>query len=272
MRWFTAIYSTDSSARALAVFVSAAAHVFGGAALAWWTLRPIATDARVHVGGGIQSAPIAIQRPSYDPPPLTLEAPSPAMLVTPDWAEVEDRRVEATPPAGVTLEELIAEPPVVERGRPSRGAPQPLRQARRAVLGSLARVVRPGEQPPREFTTPRPTELHRPSNRQTPAAAANAAAGPRTPPRLDRLRFDNPPPVYPLPAKQRRLEGVVTLRLHIDAEGLVSKVDVIESSGYAIFDGAAVAATGRWRFIPATSGGRRVADTVKQKIIFRLPR
>lgn len=61
-------------------------------------------------------------------------------------------------------------------------------------------------------------------------------------------------PVYPPEAAEAGLEAVVKLRLYIDAEGAVTKVDVTEPVGNG-FDEAARAAALQYRFSPAEFDG-----------------
>jgi protein TonB len=65
-----------------------------------------------------------------------------------------------------------------------------------------------------------------------------------------------PAPPYPRAAEQRRLQGTVTLRIHVDAGGTPIEVMVERSSGHAVLDQAAIKVVkSRWRFVPATSAG-----------------
>lgn len=81
-----------------------------------------------------------------------------------------------------------------------------------------------------------------------------------------------PPPRYPRPAIQRRLEGVVTLRVLVDAEGRPQAVDVERSSGHRVLDQAArEQVLARWRFHPAMRDGRAVPAYALVPVAFRLP-
>ena len=55
-----------------------------------------------------------------------------------------------------------------------------------------------------------------------------------------------PTPVYPLSARQQGLEGTVSLRFEMLADGTVSQVNVLESTGYPILDEAAQNAVKQW--------------------------
>lgn len=60
------------------------------------------------------------------------------------------------------------------------------------------------------------------------------------------------------------------LRISITAGGVVSHIEVAETSGYAILDEAASEAVGRWRFAPARRNGEAVAWTARLPVRFRL--
>jgi periplasmic protein TonB len=57
----------------------------------------------------------------------------------------------------------------------------------------------------------------------------------------------SPPPEYPAVARRRGCHGTVMLRLVCDADGHVIEVTLLQSSGHAILDDAAIAAARRWR-------------------------
>jgi TonB family protein len=77
------------------------------------------------------------------------------------------------------------------------------------------------------------------------------------------------PPEYPRLARRLHKEGRVTLRLHIESDGQVSKVEVVTSAGYG-FDRAAVAAVKRSRFQPASRNGIPVACLALLPVEFKL--
>ena len=80
---------------------------------------------------------------------------------------------------------------------------------------------------------------------------AGCAAAPRP------LQFvSGPDPVYPPAAKQAGMEGYVTLRYDVTAEGTVVNLRVVEAVPAGIFDEAARAAVGQWRFRPPVIDGR----------------
>lgn len=80
----------------------------------------------------------------------------------------------------------------------------------------------------------------------------------------------NPLPHYPRAARLRGLEGRVLLGVEVSPLGECRHVEVIESSGHALLDRAALEAVRRWRFIPARRGGEPIAARLEVPIIFRL--
>jgi len=70
--------------------------------------------------------------------------------------------------------------------------------------------------------------------------------------------FAEVPIEYPLHMWDQDMEGETILRVRVSDLGVVDSVEVIESSGYASFDSAAVAGARDLRFSPATRGGKRI--------------
>lgn len=72
------------------------------------------------------------------------------------------------------------------------------------------------------------------------------------------VRVYAPDPVYPEPARQARVEGVVVLQAIIDTLGRVADLKVLKGLPSGLTE-AAVEAVSQWRFEPATLEGRPVA-------------
>jgi TonB family protein len=71
----------------------------------------------------------------------------------------------------------------------------------------------------------------------------------------------NAAPIYPPLARRMGIEGVVRLRIQVLADGSVAKIEVAESSGNALLDGAAIDAAKRSKFQAARdSKGRSVTS------------
>jgi protein TonB len=79
-----------------------------------------------------------------------------------------------------------------------------------------------------------------------------------------------PPPEYPRLSRRAGEEGSVFVRLELDAQGHVLTVVVLESSGFARLDEAAVEALKKWRFDPRREDGRAVSSVVLHRVRFVL--
>jgi TonB family protein len=77
-------------------------------------------------------------------------------------------------------------------------------------------------------------------------------------------------PLYPRVAKERRVEGTVTIHLEIGADGKVQNLR--ELSGPSLLVPAALEAAREWRFIPALLNGQPVGAEKDVSIVFQLPR
>src|SRR5207302_4344074 len=57
-------------------------------------------------------------------------------------------------------------------------------------------------------------------------------------------------PDYPILAQVRHMQGTGVFQLHIRADGAVSSVDTIQSTGYFELDEVSIGAFSKWRFRP----------------------
>jgi protein TonB len=78
------------------------------------------------------------------------------------------------------------------------------------------------------------------------------------------------PPEYPAVAVRRNAEGVVELRLLVDEDGRVAKLEVVKAVD--LLTDAAVEAVRRWTFRPARKHGVPVKMWIAQPVEFRLAR
>lgn len=83
------------------------------------------------------------------------------------------------------------------------------------------------------------------------------------------LPFKYPPELY-----AQKVQGNVTLRIHIDTSGRVhpESTTVVETSGYAALDSAAVTGARVLRFRPAFTKGAPLAISVLFPVYFRHPK
>ncbi len=81
----------------------------------------------------------------------------------------------------------------------------------------------------------------------------------------------NPAPRYPATARRLDQQGTVVLRVLVDADGAVARVEVIHSSGFDSLDDSAIETVRtRWRFLPARREGVSVASWAEVPIRFAL--
>jgi TonB family protein len=85
----------------------------------------------------------------------------------------------------------------------------------------------------------------------------------------EELPFRYPPALY-----AGKVQGNVTLRIHIDSTGAVwpESTSVVQSSGYAALDSAAVKGSQELRFRPATLKGKPLGVSILLPVFFRHPK
>jgi protein TonB len=201
-----------------------------------------------------------VEKPAPPPPPAPPE-PVPMKV-----ARAPKRPAQDLPPPPARTQPL---PPSAAPPPPSREAPQEpvvlpgITLESTSQGGSLA--VTAGNtlygQPPRTANDPAEAKPYK-AERYVAASQVNEL--PSVEGRPDSLR-----PFYPEAARQRGVEGDVVLRLLIDADGSLAKVDVIGDPGAGL--GAAGArAIRQFRFRPGKVGGQPVATTITYVLHFVL--
>lgn len=100
------------------------------------------------------------------------------------------------------------------------------------------------------------------------ATTLHAAGGGQTSARPNYLK--NPVPPYPLEARRLGQQGLVLLRVAVDARGQAERVELAQRSGFSLLDASAVTTVRRWKFRPARVGGLPVACDVEVPIRFTL--
>ncbi len=78
------------------------------------------------------------------------------------------------------------------------------------------------------------------------------------------------PPIYPIRARRRGIEGRVKIRFIVNKDGTVSNIEILESKPEKIFDGAVERCVQKWRFSPGTMEGVPVKTRVETIIKFKL--
>lgn len=128
-------------------------------------------------------------------------------------------------------------------------------------IGSVQQTTAEAE---RSATASRPARV---ATARRPARATPAARVPAT--RSAQL-LAHAPPRYPVEEQRRGVQGNVTLRIAIDANGVPTDVGYASRSGNNALDRAALVAARDWRFKPATRNGQAIASTVNVPVDFRL--
>ncbi len=105
---------------------------------------------------------------------------------------------------------------------------------------------------------------------EKPAKPKPAAPAPVLPPRADAGQLSNPAPTYPSLSRRLREEGTVVLEILILADGSVGEIKLKTSSGFKRLDDAAISAIKRWRYQPATQGGKAIDYWYEQPLEFNL--
>ncbi len=82
----------------------------------------------------------------------------------------------------------------------------------------------------------------------------------------------SPAPTYPASALRQGLTGRVVLRVRVDADGTVVSAGVLQSSGHAILDKAALASVEQWRFQPASLLGVAIEQEIAVPFTFQIDR
>jgi len=77
-------------------------------------------------------------------------------------------------------------------------------------------------------------------------------------------------PIYPRMSRRRGEEGIVVLSVDVNASGQGSNIQIVQSSGHARLDKAAIKALEKADFTPAIRFGQPHASTLMQSFNFRL--
>lgn len=97
--------------------------------------------------------------------------------------------------------------------------------------------------------------------------------GPQHPDEAPKMLNKELPFHYPPALFAKKVQGNVTLRLFIDRNGRVQpdSTQIVESSGYAAFDSAAIRGSQELQFVPAKTKGEPQPVTILFPVYFRFP-
>ena len=200
------------------------------------------------------------QRPEPAPlavtllPPSSPPSPAPVAMPAPVVAAAPEPKPEPTP-------KPAPRPRPVPVAKPKTAAPPPLARPQPAV-----REQETATQAPAVSTDVAPAAPPAP-----PAPPAPAPEPVRTGVAISAsYAASNRPPVQPARSLRNGEQGKVILRVMVQADGSAGEVQVRTSSGFPLLDEAARSAVQTWRFNPATSDGKPIAEWYLVPIIFKL--
>ncbi len=78
------------------------------------------------------------------------------------------------------------------------------------------------------------------------------------------------PPIYPMRARRRGIEGWVKVRFIVTTEGRVTDIKISESRPEKIFDASVIRCVSAWRFSPGTVEGLAVKTWMETTVVFVL--
>lgn len=153
-----------------------------------------------------------------------------------------------------------------------------------AVVKEKPPDLKPPPPPPPDFKVPPPDFVPPPEISIASDAATNAIS------QVQRqvATVAPPPPVTPItaprtegrahecesqyPPLSRRLseQGIVTMKFTVMTDGTVAGPRVVKSSGFQRLDEAAVQCVARWRYHPATQGGKPLAVSLEANVRYQL--
>ncbi len=205
--------------------------------------------------------PATQAEPALPLPPATVPAPA-----TPSAAK-------ETPPAKA----MVPSPPSPAPAPPSPDAAESPKAdavpapAPKSAASAVASAPQPAPRPAAESDAAPARESKLSFNLGGAASDTNAlVTGDMLMPPTADPKFRNRKPSYPPEAAKRGEEGAVVLMIHVSPDGLVSGVDIAESSGFGLLDQAAREAALSWHFLPAVRNGHPVPFDMPLRIKFSL--
>jgi protein TonB len=263
--------SRETSARRrfllIAMVLSVAVHV-AAALLIVLLPRVLPREARPQEMGTVEllmvekkGAEPSAAGPKQDSPPAPPQPPKQEVAAKPETPKPEPQAVPPPP--------SLAAPPVADAA----GEPVPPPAVATSKPQEAKAEAKPDAPPP---SPPAPPPAPPPKAAEAPVfdlagteSESNAEAlGGHILPASPDNRFRNRPPIYPDEAAIRGEHGSVLLLIHVSEAGIASGVDVVESSGVASLDQAAVTAVRKWRFHPALREGEAVPFDMPFRFVF----
>lgn len=221
-----------------------------------------------------------IEQP-IQPPVLTgvLLQQAASQPVTPAAAAPQPAPVQPAPVQPAPAQKTTAQPAEpVKPQQPDNAKPQTQKPNRQKPLPTATEPVKtaaPAAEAKAETTTTAPSAAAPLSASAATADTATtehstANAVPVSAPVLNATAQYNAPPVYPQLSRRLREQGTVLLELTVLANGTVTDVIVLSSSGYPRLDQAALSAVQQWRYQAARRGNQSIDYRYRQRVEFSL--
>lgn len=94
---------------------------------------------------------------------------------------------------------------------------------------------------------------------------------------VDMSQLDRPltpisriPPVYPIRARRKGIEGWVRVRFDVDEQGVISQLQIIEGNPQGVFNKSVIQCVSKWRFKAGTVEGIPVRSRMETTIRFEM--
>lgn len=237
-----------------------------------WAL-PLAVGLHAAVLAALLAWPSATPPEPDEPPAMRVElaavigtgqdsspAPAPEPPSEPQQALPEPEPPQELPPA----------PPAPQAAAPPPAPPLPPVPEDQALLPPPAPPAPPAPRAPPRPPAPRPAPpTTRPVLPAPPASEPPPAFTAALVPDREARAAHTPAVPYPDEARIRRQHGLVVVRIDIGADGMVTRVTLVQSSGVPVLDQSVLETVRRWRFDPAMRNGRPVPDAFLQRVTFR---
>lgn len=199
---------------------------------------------------------------------VELSAPAPARV-----ERAAPSQAASAAPQPETVPELLPDPVAEAVPLPEPLAARPERKP--APQPRISEARRPAEETATAFRT---ASLAPPDTRDGDGAGTSAGLTPHSGAEESeivmltepRYRVPPRPPAYPRRARDLGQEGTAMIRVKLDLAGNPAEVSLLESSGYALLDHAAMKAAQDWQFEPERRDGRPVAAFVHIPVRFAL--
>lgn len=184
--------------------------------------------------------------------------------------------IKVPPLPAALMVHILPSPPVVAQSKPELTPPKPAAMAPQPIKPKP--VSMPKSMPETPLLTTKPAEAssyaethHVQEKFQSAALPSGSSADLAvSQPGFTADYLHNPAPEYPPLAKRMGEQGKVLLRVHVEATGKPSRIEIKQSSGSLRLDQAAEQAIWRWKFTPAKRGNEAIDAWVVVPISFNL--